>query len=371
MRTCEKLINYSLGIIKDVVIFMKLSRRVIFGLSLIVIILAGGGAAYYYWGILGVQTPAPQVYKIALLSNTYEYTTYGSAVAIGLEEAVRTMNSSERPLTLKRLYGIPIADIPRVAEELINDGYRLFIVPHVVLEATTVALADAHPDILFLGSGGWSNSSLRKNLAIFAFDIYKGYYLAGIVAGAMTKTNTIGFTTAFKYASAAQIYNMLMAGATRVNPNVKGLYTFTGSYGDSSKGAASADALMDAGADLVVGLGNGMTDGAIKEADRRGVYSMGCYWDEHMLAPNTVITSVMYRHEYYYVTALRAVFDGTFANAYWSFGIKEGVVDIAPFHQLQNVVPQSTQDLIQQVKQGIISGTFTLPEVSGEFPPLG
>jgi len=337
-------------------------------LAAILIVIVVASATYYYTSTRPT-TVEPAEFKIAFVDNTYSYVSWARSLSVGLNNAVNQLNRSDRILRLQELYQIPQTELASVVQQLIAAGTDLIIVPEVAEESTAVAIADQYPNVYFLGMGGWSTTSLRNNVAIASFDVLEGYYLAGILSGALTNTSTIGWMSAFDYPDNARNFNLLVEGAKRTNPNVKGIYAFTGSWDDPVKGAQSAGALIDGGADIVVSVGDGMTDGAIKECERRGKYSVGCYNDQHALAPRTVFTSVIYDQTLYFKTALQSIENGTFGNKFWKFGIKEGVVDVGPYYEFANTIPQSAQNLIAQVRNDVKAGTFVIPTVSDTMPP--
>lgn len=345
---------------------MKRIYTITLAVVLIVIIVA---AAAFYYVSTRPSTVQTTEFKIAMVDNTYSYVTWARSLSAGLNNAVNQLNRSDRILRLQELYQIPQTELQSVVEQLIAAGTNLIIVPEVAEESTAVSIAAQHPNVYFLGMGGWSQSSLKNNTAIASFDVLEGYYLAGILAGGLTKTNTIGWMSAFDYPDNARNYNLLIAGANRSNPNVEGIYAYTGSWDDPVKGGQSAGSLIDAGADIVVSIGDGMTDGAIKECERRGKYSVGCYVDEVTLAPGAVFTSVLYDQTLYFKTALQSIENGTFGNSFWKFGLKEGVVDVAPYYTFGNIIPQSAQDLVVQVRNAVKDGTFVIPTVADTMPP--
>ena len=82
-----------------------------------------------------------------------------------------------------------------------------------------------------------------------------------------------------------------------------------------------------------------------------------------------MFTSVIYDQTLYFKTALQSIENGTFGNKFWKFGIKEGVVDIGPYYEFANIIPQSAQNLIVQVRNDVKAGTFVIPTVSDTMPP--
>ncbi|OGV96905.1 hypothetical protein A2W24_03820 [Microgenomates group bacterium RBG_16_45_19] len=349
----------------------KMKKLVLISIVLVAILVVAGYVAFvYYPGI--TTTHQGNVLRLALVDFVQQGSAYADSMSYGIDEAVKALNSTERPIIVSKSFGIQVAELKSVIEGYIAQGCNLIVVPEVLIESVGVELADKYPKVNFLGGGGWSPTDVRSNVAVYAWDLYKGYYLAGIIAGAVTEKNLIGWMSAFDFPDNARLYNMLMAGARAINPNVKGVYLFTGDWSDPVKGASAADALVDAGADVVVPAGDGMTEGAIAELGRKGVYTIGYNWDQKHLAPNVVLTSVLYNTTAYIITAIKAIDGGTFGNSYWTMGLGEGIAKLAPYNtNLEQVIPQQAKNMINSIMDQVSAGTFKLPVVNGTMPPSG
>lgn len=331
----------------------------------IVVIIASVG-----FGLYLLLPPAPseiEVFKIVQIENGDLSHAYARENHESILRVASEFNTTERPIEVSASFNVGPADFRTTAESYILDGYDLIFVTDVTFEGTVLELAGDYPDVYFIGAGGWSSTSATGNISVMAWDIWKGYYLAGIIAGSMTESGSLGWISAFDFPDNARVFNMLMAGAQSYNASVTGQYLFTGDWQDSILSAAAASTLISNGADVLCGVG-GLVAGIISQVLLEDKYYIGYDWDEYDLAPSNILTSVMYNRDAYLREFLGDVFAGTFGGTFLSLGIGEGAVNIAPYHDFAAVIPQDAQDLVTSVIANITAGTFTLPVVSTTMP---
>lgn len=335
-------------------------------IAIVIIIVASVGIGLWLWF---PQTPVePEVFKIAQLETGDLSFSWARLNHESITRIAGEFNTSERRIEVSVSFHIAAADFGRVAETYILDGYDLIIGSDVVYESTVAELAAEYPNVMFIGLGGWTSDSATGNVSVMSWDIWKGYYFAGIIAGAMTTTNKLGWVSAFEFPDNARIYNMFLAGATEYNDAVTGQYLFTGDWHDSIGGATAASTLIDAGADVVAGTGGGLDHGVITECIAEGVYAIGYDYDAYELGPDALLTSVVYNRDAYFRTFLEQIFAGTFGGDFLVLGIEDGATDIAPYHQHEDDIPQDARDLVDERRAAILAGTFSLPVVEATFP---
>jgi len=234
-------------------------------------------------------------------------------------------------------------------------GVNMVIEPNNDLPGTVFQFSVSNPNMYVLGMSYPSNATMTGKNSEFTTDVTRAYYPMGILAGLMTKTNTIGFVTAFWFGETSEWYNAFKAGALSVNPNVKVLYATTNDWADPVKGASAASGLISAGADVVLGAGDGMTDGVIQQCATSGVYSFGYLFDQSSLAPKTVITSSIWNTAPYFETALGRIFNGTYGGQDWD---NPNLGQLGP---IASWVPTSAATQATNAMAKIQAGTLTIP----------
>jgi basic membrane protein A and related proteins len=147
-------------------------------------------------------------------------------------------------------------------------------------------VAAEYPDIAFVfGSEGGPSGD---NLSVFDNWIHEPAYLAGMLAGGLTESGTIGVVAAIPIPEVNRLANAFIAGAQETNPEVVAKVSFIGSFFDPATAKEAALAQIDAGADVLYAE----RAGVIEAAQEKGLMAIGNMSDQSALAPDNVITSV-------------------------------------------------------------------------------
>ncbi len=190
-------------------------------------------------------------------------------------------------------------------------------------------LSKEFPDVTFFHCSGYKQTD---NMSNYFGRIYEARYLSGIVAGLTTETNHIGYVGAFPIPEVVRGINAFTLGAQSVNPDVEVEVVWTSTWYDPAIEKEAAIALLDNGADIIAQHQD--TAGPQQAAQERGAYSIGYHTDMSDVAPNAVLTSVVWNWNDFYIDRVSEVIDGTYeSEAYWG-GMESGVVgltDISDF----------------------------------------
>jgi basic membrane lipoprotein Med (substrate-binding protein (PBP1-ABC) superfamily) len=200
-------------------------------------------------------------------------------------------------------------DYERVMREYAEAGQKLIVGEVFGLERAARKVAKDYPDTAFLM--GSSFGPVAPNFSVFDNWIHEPSYLSGMIAGATTKTNTIGMVGGYAIPEVNRLMNAFMDGARAVNPEVKFLVNFIDSWYDPPKAKESAFAMMDAGADIMYAERFGVSDAAVE----RGVKAIGNVIDTSGDYPDTILASALWHMEPTIDRAIAAVAGGTFEAA--------------------------------------------------------
>ena len=152
-------------------------------------------------------------------------------------------------------------------------------------EEAARAVAKDYPKIAFvMGSGGGPSGS---NFSVFDNWIHEPAFVSGMLAGGLTKTNTIGIVAGYPVPEVNRIVNAFIAGAQMQNPKVKVKTTFISSWFDPAAAKDAALAQISAGADILFAE----RAGVIEAAQSKGLLSFGNQMDQKAVAPDSVVTS--------------------------------------------------------------------------------
>jgi basic membrane protein A len=207
------------------------------------------------------------------------------------------------------------------------------------------------------------SNAQSENAAYYVMACEEAGYLMGILAASMTKTGKIGMVGGFEQPSIIKVVEAWKLGAKLVNPNITIYEVYINSFTDVALGKEAALSIADKGADIISHIANQAGTGVIKAAEERGLLSTGDSYDQASIAPGTVICSTIYSVPQLVLSAVEKVKTNTFVGGVFNLGMKDGVVDIAPYHDFENKIPQQAKDLINDYKTRIANGDFKVPLV--------
>lgn len=254
------------------------------------------------------------------------------------------------------------AGVTRVLSQYAQSGTELLLA-HSTWQDADFAVAKQFPDVNIASYA----FELKPNVAILDEPIYEGAYLAGMLAGGITKSNKIAGSAGQDVPLCHAELEAFAAGAKRTNKQVKAVNTYIGDWNDAAKGKQATEAQIDQGADVVLACGGGPATGmaqAIKEANISGFGYVG---NMDSQAPKNMVGSIIYTLDPYFKAAVDDVRDGKFRPAKrYSYGLAKGGVDLQlnKGYSAQKI-PADVMEEMEKVKEQIKSGDFKVPYVDG------
>ncbi len=256
-------------------------------------------------------------------------------------------------------------DYARVMREYAEQGYQMIIGEVFAVEQEAREVAAEYPDIAFLMGSSFKQDESLSNFAVFDNYIQDASYLTGIIAGAMTETGNIGMVGGFPIPEVNRLMHAFMAGAREMNPDITFQVSFIGSWFDPPKAKETAFAMIENGADMLYAERFGVSDAALE----KDILAIGNVIDTQADYPDTVVASALWHFEPTLDKAIAEVQAGTFTAAdygVYSF-MNEGGCSLAPLGTFEGDVPQAAMDLVNQRRDQINSGEFTV-EINDEEP---
>lgn len=242
------------------------------------------------------------------------------------------------------------ADAERVIRKLAADGNKLIFTTSFGYMNPTEKVAKNFPGVVFEHATGFKTG---KNMGVYETRLFEGAYLQGVIAGKMTKTNTLGVVASFPIPEVIRNINAFTLGAQSVNPAIKTKVIWVNSWYDPAKERLAAETLIAQGADML----NQNTDSpaTLQVAQEKGVYGFG--WDSDMakFAPKAQLTATTNNWGDYYTETTKAVMAGTWKTGEVRGGLKEGMVKMAP---LNAAVTPAAAKAYEEKKAAITAGTF-------------
>ncbi|HEX8910066.1 MAG TPA: BMP family ABC transporter substrate-binding protein [Anaeromyxobacteraceae bacterium] len=239
------------------------------------------------------------------------------------------------------------ADAERVIRDLVAQGNKIIFATSFGFGDAMAKVAKDHPDVYFEHATGYKTG---PNLRVYEGRFYEDAYLAGIVAGMMTKTNVLGFVASFPIPEVLRNINAYTLGAQSVNPKVKTKVVWVSAWFDPPRETEAAQSLMDGGADVL--LQNTDSTAVLQAAEKAGKYAFG--WDSDMsaFAPRAHLASCGLHWGVYYTKAIQDVLDKTWKTEVTKWGIKEGAND---FLKLAAFVPEPVKKKVEEAKAALVA----------------
>ena len=243
-------------------------------------------------------------------------------------------------------------DSERVILNMARKGYKVIFATSFGYMDSMLKVAKQFPDVVFEHCSGFK---LAPNMGNYFGRMYQARYLSGMVAGAMTQSNILGYVAAFPIPEVIRGINAFTLGAQEVNPKVQVRVVWTKTWYDPATEKEAAKSLLDVGADVIAQHQD--SPGPQEAAQDKGVYSIGYNTDMSKFAPKAQLTAPVWNWAPFYTQTVEQVRDGTWKSASVWWGMKEGMVDLAPFGAM---VPDDVRARVNAKKAAIIDGSAPL-----------
>jgi simple sugar transport system substrate-binding protein len=231
------------------------------------------------------------------------------------------------------------ADAERVIRDLAQLGHTLIFTTSFGFMNPTLKVAEEFKDVKFEHATGYKTA---PNVNTYNARFYEGRFLGGVIAGRMTKTNTLGYVAAFPIPEVLQGINAFTLGARSVNPKVQVRVVWVNTWYDPGKERDAANALMGQGADVVTHHTD--STAAVAAAEEKGRMVVAYHSNMAKYGPNAQLAAVTHHWGEYYTKRTQAVLDGTWkVEPVWG-GVREGMV------KLEGLSAKLPKDVVDAVK---------------------
>ncbi|MDQ0084319.1 MULTISPECIES: BMP family ABC transporter substrate-binding protein [Variovorax] len=244
------------------------------------------------------------------------------------------------------------ADAERVFRDMVGQGNKLiFGTTFGYMEPMLKVAADSK-EVKFEHATGYKTSD---NMRTYDSRTYEGAYMAGVIAGAMTKSNTLGVVGSVPIPEVLRNINSFTLGAQSVNPKITTKVVWVNEWFSPPKETEAATALINGGADVL--FQNTDSPAVLKTAQEKGKRAFG--WDSDMTAygPKAHLASATINWAPYYIKATQEALDGKWATGQSWWGVKEGAIDLV---SIAEDVPAETKAKVEAVKKGLKDGSFVI-----------
>lgn len=238
-----------------------------------------------------------------------------------------------------------------VLRALASQGYKLIYATSFGYMDQVIQAAKEFPNTIFEMCSGYATST---NLGEYFGAMEEARYLSGLIAGAMTKTNKIGYVAAYPTPEVVRGIDAFTLGVRSVNPYATVQVVWTYTWYDPPTEKEAALSLINSGCDVLAQHQD--SPATIQAAEEKGVYAIG-YDSPNMgqFGPHAYLTAPVWNWAAFYIPNVKSVLDGTWKPTFYYGNMADGLVELAP---MSNLVPPQVQNLVEAMKNEIKSGKF-------------
>ncbi|MCH4890961.1 BMP family ABC transporter substrate-binding protein [Acidaminobacter sp. JC074] len=247
--------------------------------------------------------------------------------------------------------------LKELIDHLVLEGYHAVFTTAMIHRKATLSAALKYNKVHFFNCSG---SRPYVHMSSYYGRSYETRFLTGMIAGAMTKTNILGYTASVKTPDTISCINAFALGAKMVNPNAIVKVSFTGVWNSPEDNEKKIKLLATEGADLITSKNNILSREATKSY---GITSMLCSVDSESKALSAYLAAPIWKWEVFYTKIIQALMNGSYdriikgrskqvINFWW--GIESGGIDI----YMNDLVPSETRKLVNIMRHMIISDQF-------------
>ena len=241
------------------------------------------------------------------------------------------------------------ADAERVFRDLATQGNKVIFGTSFGFMESMLKVAKEFPDVKFEHATGFKTAD---NLGQYDVRTYEGAYLAGVVAGKMSKSGKLGVVGSVPIPEVIRNIDSFTLGARSVNPKATTRVVWVNKWFDPGKEREAATTLIGQGVDVL--MQNTDSAAVVQTAQEKGVYAIG--WDSDMtkFGEKAHLAASMNKWGVYYTKVVGDVLDNKWKPETIWWGLKEGMIDLGAYNA---VVPEDVKALVETKKKGIIDGS--------------
>jgi basic membrane protein A len=320
--------------------------------------------------------------RMTTTSTSTSTPSYKLALVIGGDETDVGLNANgvEVANWIQSAYGwnvsisrdVAYSDQSRVITTYAQEGYNVIWTDGNQFIGTTEQIAAQYPNVTFVMTPTYDGDVLTSNVvAVGAGYQATGYYLAGVLAGKMTRTNATGVIIGQWFAALSFEFYAYQAGVNSTNPSnpPKVYLTVPGTWSDPTIGYQEAQTMISTdGVDILVPIADATGRGVIAAATVENISVIGTVEDQVTLAPSNMMTSVLLNTTAFMQMVIQHITNSTFSQIGGKV-IDMNLGSLAPFHAYDSIIPNSVKTLLNETSMGIDNGTISVPFIYTTNPP--
>ena len=244
------------------------------------------------------------------------------------------------------------ADAERVIRDMAGQGNKLIFGTTFGYMEPMLKVAPDFKDVKFEHATGYKTAD---NMRTYDSRTYEGAYMAGVIAGKMSKTGTLGVVGSIPIPEVVRNINSFTLGAQSVNPKIKTKVVWVNEWFNPPKETEAATSLINGGADVL--FQNTDSSAVLQTAEKMNKRAFG--WDSDMTAygPKAHLGSAIINWAPYYIKATREALEGKWTTGQVWWGVKEGAIDMV---SIAADVPDETKKRVDEIRAGLKDGSFSI-----------
>ncbi|ARU03542.1 BMP family ABC transporter substrate-binding protein [Comamonas serinivorans] len=258
----------------------------------------------------------------------------------------------------KGIENIPAHRYADTVRKQAEQGYKLIIGEAFEAEEAVRKVAAEFPGTaIVMGSSGKLQA---PNFSVFDNYIHEPSYLAGMLAGGMTRSNHIGLLGGMAIPEVNRLMNAFIDGAREVNPRARFSTGVINSWLNQPRARQMTMAMVDQGVDAMFAA---TMAGVIETAAERNILAFGNIIHPQPQYPNTVVASALWHMEPTVDAVIAAVQAGTYQArdlASLSFMRAKGA-SLSPLGTFERKVAPELLQRVRAKEADILSGRFVVP----------
>ncbi len=309
------------------------------------------------------STAAAVDYSVAVLSpGSASDGSWGQATTEGVDQAAKeygvTIDGKGENLLTPEEY-------TQQGTAFAKSGTNLVLMANGSVPQSVTKVATDFPDTTVCGAAMTiPPADLPKNACTYDPEQQEGAFTAGYLAALTSKSGKLGVVAGFAFPALTRQVEGFTLGARYAKPDIKVSQVYINSWTDVAAAKAAGAAQYADGVDIIFSATDSATQGLFAAAQEAGPghYVIASYFDTHAQAPDVVLTSVLYNLQGVNKEMVSKGVKGEITNTNYPFGLDFGVGELAPFYDLDSVVPDEAKSKLDTVVSEIKDGSLKVPD---------
>jgi peptide/nickel transport system substrate-binding protein len=254
-------------------------------------------------------------------------------------------------------------DYEKNVKQFIDEGYGMIVTVGFMMGDTTKKMAEANPNVKF-AIVDFAYEPVIPNVEGLVFREDQSGFMAGVLAGQMTKSKTVGIVAGMEIPAVKKFRNGYENGVAYVCPDCKVIGVYIDSFTDPARGKAAAESQIAEGADVIFGAGGPTGSGGILGAAQQGVWVIGVDQDEYLTTfkggkekgADKLLSSAGKRVDVAVYNAIKAAATDTFRGGTAVFDAASNGVGLTPFHDTEAAIPAEVKAKLDETFKMLADG---------------